>query len=276
MLLLLSFLCFFRGVQIAPNNKYIMTKEGDYMLKNFLKDDGENIIFTGEYMEAYIPSFYFEGKLAEDYGSSLQVFGLFNVRVFDAAGKGMKLETFNVPSMIHITPSEIEKRRDVQLIEDDDGETDSYIVAKFYKGNVIMKNSVPQDSSNVELFINVLFRGKVPKTIPYRQVCEIWQKNLDMNGVKLGVTSTILEVIVSEIYRNKKKPEEKFAHVIGKNPKTSEYAYRRANIRQICAWNSTFAGLTFEDMDSMITSALNTKRYGKKETKSPIEKIIKM
>ena len=246
------------------------------MLRNFLKDDGENIIFTGHYLEAYIPEFYFEGKLAENFGSSIQVFGLFNVRVFDENGKGMKLETFNVPSLITITPSEIEKRKDVKRVDDHDSEGDGYVVAKFYKGNTIMKSNIQQDASNVELFINILFRGKIPKTIPYSQVREIWQKNLDMNGVKLGVTSTILEVIISEIYRNKKKPEEKFSKVIGRNPKTSEYAYQRANIRQICAWNSTFAGLTFEDMDSMITFAINTKRYGKQETKSPIEKIIKM
>lgn len=246
------------------------------MLRNFMKDDGENIIFTGNYLEAYIPEFYFEGKLAQNFGSSLQVFGLFNVRVFDESGKGMKLETFNVPSLITITPSEIERRRDVQLIDSDESDGDGYVVAKFYKGNVIMKSNIQQDASNVELFINILFRGKVPKTIPYSQVKDIWQKNLDMNGVKLGVTSTILEVIISEIYRNKKKPEQKFAHIIGKNPNVSEYAYQRANIRQICAWNSTFAGLTFEDMDAMITSGLNTKRYGKQETESPIEKIIKM
>lgn len=245
------------------------------MLKNFLKDDGENIVFTGSYMEAYIPEFYFEGKMGEDYGTSMRVLGLFNVRLFDENGKGMKLETFNVPSMITIFPTEIEPRRNVQLIADDD-EVEDYRVAKFFKGNIIMRNGLQQDASNVELFLDVLFRGKIPRTIPYSQVQAIWQKNLDMNNVKLGVTSTILGVIIKEVYRNKKKPEETFAQVIGRNPKSSEYAYRRANIRQICAWNSTFAALTFEDMDAMITSSLNTKRYKKQESESPIEKIVKM
>ena len=245
------------------------------MLKNFLKDDGENIVFTGNYLEMYIPEFYFEGKLAEDYGSSLMVFGLFNVRVFDEKGRPMKLETFNIPSLILIHPSEIE-RKELQLIEGDSGEVETYRVAKFFKGNAIMKNSIPQDASNVELFLSVLFRGKIPKTIPYSQVLQIWQKNLELNGVKLGVTATILEIIISEIYRNKKKPEETFAKLIGKDPTVSEYAYRTANIREICARNSTFAALTFEDMDSMITSSLNINRYNKQESESPIEKIIKM
>lgn len=245
------------------------------MLKSFLKDDGENIIFTGNYMEMYIPEVYFEGRLAEDYGSSLSVFGLCNVRVFSDTGKPFKLETFNVPSMITIHPSETE-RKELQLVDGNEMDVQPYRVAKFYKGNVLMKNSIPQDASNVELFLDVLFRGKIPKTIPYSQVLQIWQKNLELNGVKLGVTATILEIIISEIYRNSKKPEETFAKVIGKDPTVSEYAYRTANIREICARNSTFAALTFEDMDAMITTSLNINKYNKQESDSPIEKIIKM
>jgi hypothetical protein len=243
------------------------------VLRNFIKDDGENIVFTGNYLEMYIPDSYFEGKLAEEFGNSIRVFGLFNIRVFDEKNNPMKLETLNVPTMIYIHPSEVEKK-ELQLI--DDGEVEKYRVAKFYKGNIIMQNSVPQDASNVELFLKILTTGKVPKTIPYSQVLKIWQRNLDLNGVKLGVTSTILEIIIAEIYRNKKKPEERFAKLIGKDPSVSEYAYRTANIREICARNSTFAALTFEDMDQMIISSLNINKYNKEESESPIEKIIKM
>lgn len=245
------------------------------MLKAALKNDGENMVFTGNYMEMYIPSFYFEGKLAEDSGSAIRVFGLFIVRVFDIKGKPLALETFNVPTMIHIYPSSIEVK-ELQLVSGPDGELEKYHVAKFNKGNIVMKNSIPQDATNVELFLDVLTRGKLPKTIPYSQVLQVWQKNLSLNGVKLGVTSTVLEIIISEIYRNKKRPEETFAKLIGKDPSISEYAYRPANIREICARNSTFAAITFEDMDSMITSGLNINKYNKQETESPIEKIIKM
>lgn len=243
------------------------------MLRNFIKDGGDNIVFTGNYLEMYIPDSYFESKLAEEFGNSIRVFGLFNIRVFDEKNNPMKLETLNVPTMIYIHPSEVEKK-ELQLI--DDGEVEKYRVAKFYKGNIIMQNSVPQDASNVELFLKILTTGKVPKTIPYSQVLKIWQRNLDLNGVKLGVTSTILEIIIAEIYRNKKKPEERFAKLIGRDPSVSEYAYRTANIREICARNSTFAALTFEDMDQMIISSLNINKYNKEESESPIEKIIKM
>lgn len=240
-----------------------------------IKTSGEDYVFTGNYMEAYIPEFYFEGSLAENYGSSIKVFGLFTIRTFDKNGKPLALETFNVPTMIHMYPSEVETS-DLQLDTDEDYEVERYRVAKFFEGDVITHVNIPQDSSNVELFLKVLTGGKVPKTIPYGKILEVWQKNLEINGVRLGVTSTVLEVIISEIYRDKKKPEQTFAKVIGKNPKMSQLAYRTANIREICARNSTFAALTFEDIDQMITSSLNINKYGKKESQSPIEKIIKM
>jgi len=243
------------------------------MLKDFIKNDGENLIFTGNYLEFYIPSFYFESKFAENYGSAINVFGLFNVRMFDDKGSALQLETFNMPSMIYIYPTEVEKR-DIQLI--DDSEIESYYVAKFYRGSMIMNNSIAQDANNVELFIDFLFRGKIPKTIPYSSILSIWQKNLSINGVEIEVTSTILEIIIAEIYRDKNKPEQTFAKVIGKNPSVSQYAYKAANIREICTRNSTFAAITFEDLDSMFTASLNINKYNKQETESPVEKIIKM
>ncbi len=244
------------------------------MLRDYLKDDGEYIVFNGDYLEMYIPVYYFESNLAENSGNAIRVFGLFNVRVF-INDKPLKVETLNIPSMIYIYPSDIEKRT-MQLIEGEYGEPEQYIVAKFYKGNRIMVNSIAQDASNVELFLNIIFNSKLPKTLSYHDMLNVWLKNLQLNNVKLGVPSAPLEIIIREICRNKNKPEEPFSKVVGKNPNVSEYSYRTANIREICARNSTFAALTFEDMDAMITSSLNINRYKKEETVSPIEKIIKM
>ena len=49
-----------------------------------------------------------------------------------------------------------------------------------------------------------------------------------------------------------------------------------ASIRQICQYTSTFTAVTFEDLDSMVTTSLNRERENIPETESPIEKIIKM
>jgi hypothetical protein len=243
------------------------------LLKDFLKDDGEYIIFNGYYLECYIPSIYFASNLGENYGSDLRVFGIFNVRVFTEKMQPMKLETMNFPSIISIHPSEVEEKL-LSLLPDVDPE--KYTIAKFYRGGKVMRNAIPQDSSNVELFINLITKGKLPRTIPYGSILDMWMKNLMINKVKLGVVSSVLESIIAEFYRDKDKPEIKFAKTIGANPNASEYAYKPANIREICARSSTFAALTFEDMDAMLTSSINISKYNKEQVESPLEKILKM
>lgn len=97
-----------------------------------------------------------------------------------------------------------------------------------------------------------------------------------MNGINMpDIPAVIYELIISEIYRNRKKFEERFGKTVGLNPKTSMFDYITANIRAICKYNSTFAGITFEDTDTMLTSALNTNKTGRNQTISPIEKIMK-
>ena len=244
------------------------------MLKDLLIDDGEYIVFNGFYMECYIPAFYFDTKLGEQYGSDLRVFGIFNARPFTEKMIPMKLETLNFPSIISIFPSAIEEK--VLTLLEGDEEPEPYLVAKFNKGSRLMRNGIPQDSTNVELFINLITKGKLPRTIPYGQILQVWLKNLTVNQVKLGVVSSVLEAIIAQFYRDKDKPENKFAVRIGKDPTTSEYAYKPANIRELCARNSTFAALTFEDMDAMLTSSINISKFNKEEVDSPLEKILKM
>lgn len=242
------------------------------MLVPNLRVVGDDIIFDGHYLECYIPEYFMDGSFAEQIGNTLKVFGLFSIRTFDGKGNPGKLETFALPLFISLFAVDIEKRQ-VALLPDREPET--YYVAKFFRGNKLMSKYVMPDSTNVEIFLNMMLRGKVPNTIPYDKIIEIWHNNLKLNNVHIGTTSCILEIIVSEIYRDRKNPDKKFAEVIGKDPKTSVYAYKTANIREICARKSTFTAISFEDMDSMITTSLNM-GDGKEQTTSPIEKIIKM
>ena len=245
------------------------------MLDKYLSDDGSMFKFTGHYMEIYIPMKYYESKLAETQGRIVKTFGILNCTIFDNNMKAISSEIINLPTTIHLHPSEIGEAT-IHMKNDIDPEPKKYKVCKFYKGNVVMPSSVQQDSSNAEMFIDIIFGNKLESNVPYNKLLDIWEKNLQLNNVKMSVSASILEMIISEIYRNRKNPNERFAKVIGSDPKTSPYEYRAASIREICSRNSTFAALTFEDMDAMITTSLNINKYNKKQTQSPIEKIIKM
>ena len=242
------------------------------MVEKYMMDDGKNIIFIGQYMEIYIPEYYFESQLAQNQGTAIKTFGLLNTAVFDSSNKELLRDIINLPTTIFLYPSDIEDRS----LSFNGDEPTKYRVAKFYKNDTIMPNSIQQDSSNIESFVQLMCAGKLDSSVPYNKIIEIWEKNLELNNIRLNVSDIILGIIISEIYRDKSNADRKFARVIGKDPSVSQTAYRTANIREICSRNSTFAALTFEDMDAMITTSLNMKNYGKKQVESPIEKIIKM
>lgn len=243
------------------------------MLATFLKDDGENIIFTGYYMEIYIPESYFP-KMAQVEGSLVKTFGLLPCIIKDKNDKVVTKNTMNLPTTIILHFSDIYKTK-VNLYDIKDSEPVSYRVLKYYNNDIVMSNVTQKDSSNAELFFGLMSGGKV-ENIPYDKLLSIWQKNLDLNGVNLGVPSSILELIMAEIYRNPKNPNEKFSKYINSNPNVPKDYYRASNIREICSRNSTFTALTFEDFDTMMTASLNMNKYNKKQVESPIEKVIKM
>lgn len=223
-------------------------------------------------IEAYIPMKFFDHNIAYTDGVIVQSMGIFNCRCYDTSDKPDKLETFNFPTRITMYPSSIEDAT-LELIP---GNPDKYKVLKFLKGDKLMPSVVESNSEYVEIFLNMVMQGNIPKTIPYSAVKALWDKNLEINKVSFGVPSTILEVLLAQAYRNADKLEEPFARKIGKDPsKVSEYSYATANMREISARTSTFAALTFEDFDAMLTISLNRNAYNKDEAESPVEKIIR-
>lgn len=242
-------------------------------IQNLLKMSGDFYEFTGEELRLYIPESYFEKKLAADYGKYVSVFGLLDVETFKG-GKSLGMDILNLPTMIEIFPTSMEPMTMTLTGKEEDKE--KYYVAKFIGGDKFTNAAIRQDSSNVELFLKMMTGGKIPKSVPYNKLLDVWQKNLSLNNVNLGVPSTVLEVIIREIYRDPKQPEYTFSKAYNDNPKINQLNYYTANMREVCARNSVFAATTFEDFDQMVNSSINISSYKKSQTVSPIEKIIKM
>lgn len=245
------------------------------MQPEFFQRKGDVVLFTGNYMEAYIPIYYFEKGLALENGDKLNLFAIFNFKVFSSLNsdrKSAKLLTFKFPSTITTKPHGMNEE-DLALISGTSEQR--YKVLKYFKGDQILTTiNVVQSVDNVDKFVDLLNAGKLPNTIKYNMIIDLFLKNLQINKIDLDVSSVVLESMITEIYRYKNDRAIPFRKIIGKNNKVTEQDYDTANMREIAELGSTFTALTFEDIDMMITTSINRNLYGREQTQSPVEKII--
>ena len=240
----------------------------------YVKKEGDYIRLVKQYAEIYIPMdfFSYDEGFAQDYGRKVRAMGLLHMAFFKN-GNLEEWKTLNLPTWIELESS-IYDERNVQLPGDE--QTTWCKVLKYSENDIIMNKTVVEDSSNAQLFLKFITQGKLPQTISYEKSIHVWQKNQRMNSVHLGVPSIILELILSASYRDKKNLTNKFAWVYAKDPKkVSQYDYKMASIREICRYTSTFTAMTFEDIDSMVTSSVNRTRQNIPEPISPVETTIK-
>ena len=241
----------------------------------YFKSDGKFIYLDAPYAEFYIPDYYFKNNaFAEDYGSKIRGIGVFDVGFFDSNQKLTEMRVLNLPTWadFFVTDSEF---RNVSL-PNDETTTQKCKVIKYIKGEKITNASIVQNSSYSEKFANFVLQGKIPSIVPYDESIKLWIDNQEINGVNLGVPAVIEELILSSAYRYKENPSIKFAHVYGKDKNVDAFDYVMKRVREICQYTSTFTALTFEDMNSMITTSLNRTRNKGTEAFSPLEDILKL
>lgn len=265
--------------------------------------NGTNIIVNVPYMEAYIPEVLFKtidkesemtSAVAYMDGDAVSTIGVFNVRIYDSDEQprdSVPLKTFNYPSQIKTYPTKIIKKKliltnaDKDNAENDDitpsgdsedeDESIMYYILQYYKGDIMMDANTEMKVSNCEKFSEMLSRGKIPNTIPYGQLQDIWAKNFAINDTSSGAPSVVMQLIIAEQARWAKDPSIPFRKKIGKmDGKVKETDYTLANMRAIASYNSTFAAMTFEDISQMLCSSINMTRQHKPQNKSPIEKVL--
>lgn len=240
----------------------------------FRKD--ENYIYCdAPVIEFLIPEDYFDdtGGFATDLGRTINVLGVFDVNIKNDNGNTIETRILNLPTFIDINVYDSETK-DIKIPSID--EPVKCRVITYYKNNIIMNSHFVKNDDNVTAFVHFVLKGKLPGNMPYSKAISIWRKNTTMNKVSLGVPSSIMELILSVAYRDKKNPYNKFSTVIGKDPNVSQYDYSMSNIRNICKYTSTFTGITFEDIDLMITTALNRSNNKIKEEEAPTEVLLKL
>lgn len=241
---------------------------------NHFREDERYIYLLDDYMEFYIPSEFFSAtkRYAEECNGYINTFGLINVGIFQQ-GKLQEIKLMNNPYTVKIYVYDSEDRM-VNL--PGDGDTHCKVL-KFLKGHKIMDALIVKDSINATNYLDKICSAKIPKSVPYDRALAVWHKNQDISGANFGIRPEVEEVVLALTYRQKGNLSEKFAKKWGAGEKNvTAFDYDVADIRKICQYASTFSAITFEDIDSMITTSINRTRNGTSEAYSPLEETIKM
>lgn len=252
-------------------------------MKEFIKKD-DDILINVNYAEAYIPKSLFsqideeapKSAVAYMIGTQIHTIGVFNMRFMNSESDNRNdypLKTFSFPTAIDTYPSEVSGPISMSLNEDN--EYDDYYILKYIRGDVMMSSRVVQATDNCEQFLNMMIRGKIPNTIPYDQLIQLWHRNFSINGISPGTPSVTLQMIISEMCRDKNNPSQQFRKAAGKgNVKMTDYI--PGNMRMVASYTNVMNALTFENMGEMLTTSINITRENKDQDRTPLEKVLTM
>lgn len=225
-------------------------------------------IFCNQYTEIYVPMEYFNNGIAINKGVLVETFGSLYIRCFPD-GKAEPIKFFNAPVIVNIMLYEYK----YETIKIHDRNLD-VMTLQFMKDSQIMHQSITKGREVAEHFLEMVLAGKLPKTLNYLQLINLWWTNLWMSGVSFKIPSKEYEMILAYIYRNPKNPKERYGQYYGKSPTSDGYDYKTGNVRSVVKDLSTFSGMVFEDMNSMISSGIRNSINDVEEPVSPLEKII--
>ena len=241
--------------------------------KFFLERDGK-IQFIGQYMEVYVPKYFFDKKIAQIIGSKFAFLGIVNFVTFnDADGKKPNpVRTLNLPATITSEPSSYE---DATLDLVHVGDKEDYTVLKFYNGDILCASELIQELTDFKKLFNLLISGKFPRTLKYDDILTIVKDNIKAANIKIDAPDFLFELIIAETYRDKSNRSKRFGMKYGGDLSMSGFEYEPASSQEIARINSTFTGISFERFDDMLISSVVGDKRGRTENKSPMEDLIK-
>lgn len=243
---------------------------------SFLKEDKfgnrEQLTFTGNEMEIYIPTYYFNPageQMAIIVGDLVETIGLF---WFNTSNKFHELQ---LPVKIRFEFSERVGRKRLKL--QPQLPSIEYDVFKLKRGDAFIHDTNHKQSvDDITYFINKLVVGaKLPPTVPYDEVVPLMMNTLQITEIygRLGVSATTLEIVLSELYRTRGNLSKPYRMSFRRG---KEYDYRMMRITKIPELNSTLSGLMGEDTNHQIASAVvRARTKGTPNRESPMGKLIK-
>lgn len=238
---------------------------------SFLKEETFGLrtqkTFTGSKCKIYIPDYFFKDGIASDLGNRIETMGIL---MFNVDGE---LYDLSMPIKFQFEYSDSEKVTTKLTPEMPEIE---FVVYTLNRGDAFMYNmSHKQNVDDIKAdFIDKLIeKAKLPPTVRYENVMQTLLNALvATNHVNLGVSGVSYEFILATLCRSRKSMNTPFRKAYdGKNG----YGYKMSRITKIPELESTFTGITGEDINHQLVSGVLKSRNNVEEKESPIEKMIK-
>lgn len=236
------------------------------------------ILFTGEYMEIYIPVSDIERNTTIE-GQNVKTFAIFPIAIWSRPGVDYTTEPPNHftrylnPSIIETSPSSISKKR--MSIK---GEPEQqYLVLGYQKNAVFIKSTTIVKSGNtVSDFVDMILKGFINTSIiRYDELIQLTLECCRLNGIDFGVNITSLELIFAAQARDASDISTPYRMVLNKKGVVNPLDMKFIKLTQIPHVASTFTSFSFQDIDYAITTSAKRHRNKEKEKISDIEQIMK-
>lgn len=248
-------------------------------LPSFLSLKGRSLVFNRDNATFvfYVPANYFNNTskipIAEYRGQYVSFIGVCNYAIIDSQGRRGELKPFIFPTMFLCKPGEIDETSGKNLSLDNTEPSD-YILLKFQKGDEIVSDiRVPQDIGNVEMFFKMMIMtAKVPTTIPYDKLWELFYESGNLNGLNYGLNIQLICLIVSRICRDPNDISKLFCNTDMKDMKK----YTELSIKNVPKYISPYQAITSENFDEALRAAVLLKDEVDSTPISPLEKIVTM
>lgn len=225
-------------------------------------------IHCNDYMEIYVPVSYFADGAAINKGASIETIGIAYTRAYPGGQEG-PIRLLNIPVIINLMVYEF--RQETIKVH---GRSLDVMTLMYLKDSCVMHQTVTKGREVAALFLQTILAGKLPRTLSYTDVINMWWRNLEIADISFKVPSKIYEMIIASIYRSPKDGKERYGQYYGRQTNPTGYDYETGNVRSVVKDLSTFSGMVFEDIGTMISNGINNSMNGVEEQISPLEKII--
>lgn len=245
--------------------KYSFFKEETFGLRH-------QITFVGDKLEIYLPKYYLEedSSFGTVLGDKIETLGLFWFKVNNKFYKLLYPLKFQFE---YHEESTFKGKLSPELPVND------YNVFILKNGDAFCydKNHI-KDISDIELMLNnIIDQGKLPNIINYNDALTVYLNLLTASGygTKLGVSSAVVEILLSELYRNKHNPAEPFRKLLNSSNSVSLYDFKIVKLTNLTGMNSIFNSLLGEDVYKQLSNIVVRHREKKPDRESPLEKLLK-